>query len=113
MPLQPLAPPTPLKWPEAGEASSDRNWVLFEQSGALYSVFSIEPHVVLRIGRGGTCEEKHRTSNRWFARRFAERAIHGGANSAAGIDLEPLPLLCGHLPHKGREAAIRELRLHI
>ena len=80
MPLQPLAPPTPLKWPEAGEASSDRNWVLFEQSGALYSVFSIEPHVVLRIGRGGTCEEKHRTSNRWFARRFAERAIHGGAN---------------------------------
>ena len=79
MPLQPLAPPTPLKWSVTADAS-DRNWLLFQQHGELFSVFSIEPHIVLRIGRGGACEERHRTSNKYFARKFPNRAIHGGAN---------------------------------
>ena len=66
-------------WPVAAEAS-DRNWLLFQQHGRLLAVFSIEPHSVLHVGRGGVCAEAHRTSNGQLARRFGDVAIHGGAN---------------------------------
>ena len=79
MPLQPLAPPIPLRW-VGGHDGSERNWVLFQRKGNVFAVFSVEPHIVLNIRQDGHCEEQHRTSNRIFARRFANRAIHGGAN---------------------------------
>ena len=80
MPLQPVAPPLALHWPAAAHMS-DRNWVLFQHGGDVFAVFSIEPHVILRVGHSGRCEERHRTTNRFFARRFARTtAIHGGAN---------------------------------
>ena len=49
MPLQPLSAPTPLRWPPASDAS-DRNWILFQRNGHLFAVFSIEPHLILKVG---------------------------------------------------------------
>lgn len=80
MPLEPLAPPVPLYWPLASHLS-DRNWLLFQRDGNLFAVFSLEPHVILSVERSGRCQERHRTTNRFFARKFpGSTAIHGGAN---------------------------------
>lgn len=35
---------------------------------------------VLTLDAHGRCDERHRTSNAVFSRRFPERAVHGGAN---------------------------------
>lgn len=79
LPLRPLTPPAQLHW-EAAAHASDRNWLLFQRGRATYSIFSIEPHIVLQCSRSGRCEERHRTYNRHLDRRFRAHAIHGGAN---------------------------------
>lgn len=84
--------PTRLRWADA-PSPVDRNWLFFEHrernadgvgSGKdalkAYALFSIEPHLVLRLGEGGACVEEHRTSNPVFGKRFAGRVVHGGAN---------------------------------
>jgi len=50
----PLRPPVELAWAAAPEAT-DRNWLLFEHGGRRLVLYSLQPHIVLEVGKRGAC----------------------------------------------------------
>jgi predicted GH43/DUF377 family glycosyl hydrolase len=48
--------------PELVAGQREKNWAFFDHEGALYAVYTVRPHTVVRVV-GGKVEEAHRTPN--------------------------------------------------